>query len=274
MKKIFSKVFTALIYVEIGILAVVTPIFLAVVLCLLAYWLIVEILLPFIPTASDWSYMPAIYIGVLVGSIAEVHFFFSDILRKLFRITTDSMLDRFLRSVWLVLVALATPFLAPYAALVIARIVCLLFTAFIVFFGMAFLTSLTKPLFFISWIGLSVVGFGWALHFSMVSAIDDIKKIYSTQKEGIMREIEYRWCIDWGKGCGSEWYDAEVFVPKEEAELLQKVRKEGGSWKETVGLEKSWKAAYDEAIRRAKLFVSDPDEWANIENGYIDILIQ
>lgn len=153
MKKIFSKVFTALIYAEIGILAVVAPIVLSVVLCLLVYWLIAEILLPFIPAASDWSYMPSIYVGALIGSIAEVHFFFGDGLRKLFRIAPDSTLDRFLKSVWLVLVALAAPLLAPFAALVIARIVCLLFTAFIVFFGMTFLASLINPLFFILWIG-------------------------------------------------------------------------------------------------------------------------
>lgn len=104
MKKIFSKVFTALIYAEIGILAVAAPIVLSVVLCLLVYWLIAEI-------------------------------------------------------------------------------VCLLFTAFIVFFGMTFLASLINPLFFILWIGLSVVGFGWLLHSAMTSAIDDIKKIYLSQKE-------------------------------------------------------------------------------------------
>ncbi len=274
MKKIFSKLFAIFIHAELAVLLIAAPILLAVMLCLFVYGVIVAILSPFIPSVSDWSYMPFIYVGVIIGAVAGVHLFLGDTLKELFHIAPDSTLDRFFRSVWLILSAFATPFLAPLAALVIARFVYGLLLLFIAFYGMTFLISLIESLFFLLWIVLSVVGFGWILHFSIASAIDDIKQIYSIQKEEVMREVEYRWCINWGRGCGSEWYDAEVFVPKEEAELLQKVRKEGGSWKETAGLENSWKTAYDEAMRRAKLFVSDPDEWANIENGYIDILIQ
>ena len=187
MKKIASKVFAAFICAEIGILAFAGPIFLAIVACLFVYGLIVGILSPFISAVSDWSYMPFIYCGILIGFIAAVHLFLGDDLKKLFRIAPDSTLDRFFKSVWLVLVALATPFLAPLVALTAARFVCLLLVVFITFYEMTFLFSLIKPLFFILWIGLSVVGFGWVLHFSMASAIDDIKKIYSTQKEEIRR---------------------------------------------------------------------------------------